>query len=134
MSAPASFLDLQTDALRGERASLVMVATALLDEIKVLSDDAAVDITSEDGFGEGAGSAVEQDRDRALHVQAMARIDEIDAALSRIAQGTYGHCDICGGEIGQVRLEALPTATQCVTCKAGGLSVRHRRGLHRTAA
>jgi RNA polymerase-binding transcription factor DksA len=64
----------------------------------------------------------------------MGRIDEIDAALQRISDETYGNCEICGEQIAKARLEALPTATQCVNCKAGGLASRHRGGLGRRSA
>ncbi len=41
---------------------------------------------------------------------------EIDAALARIADGTYGTCEACGGAIGRDRLRALPEVRRCVTC------------------
>lgn len=51
-----------------------------------------------------------RDRERKL-------IRKIDSTLERIDQGDYGYCDTCGVEIGLRRLEARPTATQCVDCK-----------------
>ena len=45
-------------------------------------------------------------------------IDYLDEALHRIADGTFGICRVCGGEIGRPRLEAVPTATQCIACKS----------------
>lgn len=45
-------------------------------------------------------------------------IDLVDEALQRIDAGTFGVCRICGGEIGRPRLEAVPTATQCISCKS----------------
>lgn len=45
-------------------------------------------------------------------------IDYVDEALQRIADGTYGSCRVCEGEVGRARLEAVPTATQCITCKS----------------
>lgn len=44
-------------------------------------------------------------------------IAKIDQALARIKQGEYGYCEVCGAEIGIRRLEARPTATQCIDCK-----------------
>lgn len=41
---------------------------------------------------------------------------EIDAALARIADGSYGQCEVCGGAIGRDRLRALPAIRRCVTC------------------
>ena len=42
----------------------------------------------------------------------------IQAALGRIADGTYGNCEACGQPIGEARLSALPEATRCVACAA----------------
>ena len=44
-------------------------------------------------------------------------IMKIDQALAHIKQGEYGYCESCGAEIGIERLEARPTATQCIDCK-----------------
>ena len=46
-------------------------------------------------------------------------LSEIDAALARIADGTYGSCEVCGGAIGRDRLRALPEVRRCVTCTGG---------------
>lgn len=51
-----------------------------------------------------------RDRERKL-------IKKIDEALNSLDMGDYGYCDICGVEIGIQRLEARPTATQCIDCK-----------------
>jgi len=45
------------------------------------------------------------------------RIKEIDAALRRIAIGTYGLCVYCGHSIPQGRLQVLPFAAGCVSCQ-----------------
>ena len=45
-------------------------------------------------------------------------IDEIDAALDRIADGTYGRCTHCGIVIPIERLEFRPSASGCVACQA----------------
>jgi DnaK suppressor protein len=44
-------------------------------------------------------------------------IEEIDAALQRIATGTYGACVYCGGAIPAERLEFRPFAAGCVSCQ-----------------
>ncbi len=44
-------------------------------------------------------------------------LKQIDEALSRIEDGTYGQCVICGEEIHPKRLEAVPHATLCLSCK-----------------
>lgn len=52
-----------------------------------------------------------RDRERKL-------IRKIDKSLSEIDNGDYGFCETCGVEIGLRRLEARPTATQCIDCKS----------------
>lgn len=54
----------------------------------------------------------------ALDVHATREIAQLRAALSRIADGTYGTCVICDEPIAEARLDALPTATVCVDCAA----------------
>lgn len=51
-----------------------------------------------------------RDRERKL-------IKKIDSTVNLIDAEDYGYCDACGVEIGIQRLEARPTATQCIDCK-----------------
>ncbi len=44
------------------------------------------------------------------------RLEQIEAALDRIAQGNYGACEECGGRIPKARLEVLPDTPYCVKC------------------
>jgi len=44
------------------------------------------------------------------------RLQEVDEALDRIANGTYGTCEECGGPISLKRLEVRPVAKYCVPC------------------
>ena len=44
-------------------------------------------------------------------------LGEIDGALARIDEGTYGTCQRCGDSIAEERLEALPWAMLCIDCK-----------------
>jgi len=62
-----------------------------------------------------------RDRERKL-------IRKIDQTIERVDQQDYGYCDTCGMEIGLRRLEARPTATQCVDCKS--LAEIKERQLH----
>jgi len=51
-------------------------------------------------------------------IEAQSRgLEDINRALERILEGTYGQCVQCGGDIGKERLEALPTAELCLACK-----------------
>ena len=46
-------------------------------------------------------------------------LKDIEAALGRIADGSYGVCIDCGGEVGKTRLKAQPTAKSCLFCEEG---------------
>jgi len=65
---------------------------------------------------EGATIAFERSQVGALVQQAEAHLDEIDAALARLDDGTYGVCAVCGQSIPKARLDVRPTATTCVGC------------------
>ncbi len=43
-------------------------------------------------------------------------LDQIEAAIERIEDGSYGRCETCGRKIPKARLEALPYAAQCIRC------------------
>jgi len=43
-------------------------------------------------------------------------LDQIEASLERIEEGTYGQCEECGVKIPKTRLNAIPYATLCVKC------------------
>ena len=43
-------------------------------------------------------------------------LDQIEAAIARIEDGSYGRCETCGGRIRKSRLQAIPYAAQCVRC------------------
>jgi len=62
-----------------------------------------------------------QETDRSLELRTRDRerklIRKIDESRAAIASGDYGYCENCGIEIGVQRLEARPTATQCIDCK-----------------
>ena len=44
-------------------------------------------------------------------------LSKIDSSLESVKENFYGHCNLCGIEIGVRRLEARPTATRCIDCK-----------------
>ena len=62
-----------------------------------------------------------QETDRTLELRTRDRerklIHKIDESLALISSSDYGYCENCGIEIGVRRLEARPTATQCIDCK-----------------
>jgi DnaK suppressor protein len=65
---------------------------------------------------EGATFAAERSQLDALVRAARDRLDEIDAASARLAEGRYGICESCGRPIAPARLEARPVARTCIDC------------------
>jgi DnaK suppressor protein len=75
--------------------------------------------------GDGAGNdqadvgstTFERDHEMSLANNARDMLSQIERALGRIDDGTYGICESCGNPIGKGRLQAFPRATLCVSCK-----------------
>lgn len=59
----------------------------------------------------------EREKDLGLLTNALRQLREIDIALERMEAGLYGVCELCGGPIGEERLEVVPSATTCIQCK-----------------
>ena len=67
-------------------------------------------------IGDGTTEAVERlNRVGAANAIA-ATLAAVERAIEKLAEGTYGVCDSCGGAIPQERLEAIPWAALCVRC------------------
>lgn len=65
-----------------------------------------------------AQADAERDLAFALGERESAELIAIDAALQRVADGSYGLCIDCGNAIANARLHATPTALRCVDCQA----------------
>ncbi|MGL4743508.1 MAG: TraR/DksA family transcriptional regulator [Dermatophilaceae bacterium] len=65
---------------------------------------------------EGQTIAYERSQLAALIGSAQARLTELDAAVSRLAAGTWGRCERCAAPIPPERLDARPAARTCVRC------------------
>lgn len=68
---------------------------------------------------EEATETLELETRLALEKRIIDQLAEIEHALSKFEEGTYGLCDSCGQPIDPARLEALPQANLCLSCKAG---------------
>ena len=68
--------------------------------------------------GELATELVEVEKELILETRVQDQLAEVERALHKFDQGTYGLCDICGQPIEPARLEALPQANLCLSCKA----------------
>jgi DnaK suppressor protein len=75
-----------------------------------------------------ASNAVEYGLDRAFGQVERARLEEVEAALQRLAAGTFGACECCDRPIELPRLLAVPWAPHCLSCATRRLLNRPPRG------
>jgi DnaK suppressor protein len=68
------------------------------------------------GLGEGDPAIVRWEMDKALLEQSRERKAELELALARMMQGTYGVCERCGEPIHPDRLAVLPGVRTCIRC------------------
>jgi DnaK suppressor protein len=121
------FLEHQRVLLVAERHNYTRQAEELKAQAEALAlEHEPGDVQFDEEGGEGGTANVDRELDLHLSAQAQAAIEEIDAALDKITAGTYGFCESCGSAIPKARLEALPHARLCVSCKSGGLSARRQ--------
>jgi DnaK suppressor protein len=87
------------------------------------------------GHGDEADAAVDTAGDeicsRLAEIESR-ELTEIEETLRRLAQGTYGRCESCGGRIPAMRLNVLPCTTRCIACQRRDEG-RGRSRPHRTA-
>jgi len=67
---------------------------------------------------EEATESFELERRLALEKRIRDQLADVEHALNKFEQGTYGLCDGCGQPIDPARLDALPQANLCLSCKA----------------
>ncbi|HEY6803072.1 MAG TPA: TraR/DksA family transcriptional regulator [Pyrinomonadaceae bacterium] len=97
----------------------------LLEQRRQANEDLTAERTTaleDDGAVKDPGDAAQSDQNRDSSFEAASRdsdlIEEIDEALSRIDDGTYGQCERCGKPIDEERLKAVPTARYDAECQA----------------
>lgn len=115
--------------LERHRDNLLRLRAALTSNVSYLEDNALKPINSDGSAYASSGSSGgdhnaemgtdSYDQDRMLRMAEDGEIElqEIDAAIQRIRDGSYGLCECCGKKIPQARLRALPYARLCLKCR-----------------
>lgn len=112
-----SALDAIADRLTEERERLIHQ----LSELGANEEgDLSRDVEFEEGFADAAAATAERTEVIGIVESIKRMLTEIDAALARVEEGTYGTCAKCGTEIPKARLEFRPESIHCVDCKAAG--------------
>jgi DnaK suppressor protein len=93
--------------LDDERARL----TAQISSLQV-GDEGS--LAYDENFADSGQVAAEQGENKALLMQLIEQLDEVERALAKMDEGTYGLCERCGEPIGEARLEAMPATRFCI--------------------
>lgn len=102
--------------LAEERARTLERLSGLEREFSAIIESSRQGGTDDEHDPEGATIAFERQHLAALIGQARQHLAQIDAAMLRLAVGTYDMCENCGQPIGAARLAARPVTTTCIDC------------------
>jgi DnaK suppressor protein len=103
------------------RARLEHERQTLLGDIEAIDSE---NQAQQDDYGIGnhvaddASEVFARERNLALRGNAEDLLSQIDTAMQRLEDGSYGTCARCGREIDAERLEARPYAVHCITCQS----------------
>lgn len=104
------------ELLAAERAGTLQRLSGLERELAGIIESSDSANTDDEHDPEGATIAFERQHTAALLSDARQRLAQTDAAIARLAAGSYGRCERCGVSIGAARLAARPVTTTCITC------------------
>jgi RNA polymerase-binding transcription factor DksA len=109
-------MDDERQRLHATRARTLERIGSLTRELGGILDATALVASDDEHDPEGASTAYERQQVSALLEQAAAQLVDLDAALARLDDGTYGSCHRCGDPIAGDRLDARPAARTCIDC------------------
>ena len=81
------------------------------------SGDLRPDFDFGEGFADAAAVTAERTEILGLVDNLKRQLDDVDGALAKVEDGTYGICEGCGKPIGAARMKARPMSQFCVDCK-----------------
>jgi len=91
----------------------------LLEEIRrARQDSMETDRTSFAEVGDLVAASLEKERAFEYGELGVNALREIDNALEKLKEGTFGVCELCGKPIGLRRLKVMPSARLCIACKS----------------
>jgi DnaK suppressor protein len=102
--------------LAGDREQTRLVIERTVGELDAFVSARYDAPTDDENDPEGPTLAFERSQASAMLRQSEQHLQDIDAALLRMDQGTYGLCITCGGEIALGRLQVRPQASLCIRC------------------
>ena len=88
----------------------------LRDQLQRLGHGPGARLDFDENFADSGQVTAERGEVDALAGSLSENLAEIEAALTKLENGTYGQCEDCGQAIAPARLEAMPSARYCITC------------------
>lgn len=113
-SGEGSALEEAAARLREERSALRARVSQLTDDMAGFFEASRNSNADDEHDAEGQTIAYARAQLSAVTDQARASLQEVEAALARVGDGTYGVCEVCGRPVSAARLQARPTARTCV--------------------
>jgi DnaK suppressor protein len=110
-------LEALKSALSAERERLSREIADLDSDLSESLEDSSEESPYDQHMAETAAVTLDREIDLTLEENARASIAQLDRALIKLDNGSYGSCDKCGAPIGEDRLKAAPFATLCIDCK-----------------
>lgn len=104
------------ELLATERAGALERIESLRRQLTSIREVSSWTGTDDEHDPEGATIAYERAQLQGLLTDAAQELEALDRATARLDEGTYGRCERCGSDIAPERLQALPSATTCITC------------------
>ena len=105
------------DAVTSEaRAQLEREQADLRHQLAELGHGAEGGLTYDPNFADSSQVTAERGEADALAAKLLETLAEVDDALAKLDEGTYGTCEQCGKEIAPARLDAKPAARLCIDC------------------
>ncbi|MEV6981115.1 TraR/DksA C4-type zinc finger protein [Sphaerisporangium sp. NPDC051017] len=113
--SPSERADMR-DLLGADRELTVARIASLTHDWDDIVESSALAGSDDEHDPEGSATAFEREHVQALLHQARKHLTDLETALERLDDGTYGVCEGCGGPIAVERLRARPAARTCIAC------------------
>ena len=97
------------DLLEEERSDL-------LSKLAELGGSEGRELTYDPNFADSSQVTAERSEAEALVASLRETLEDVERAINKLEDGTYGRCENCGREINPIRLEAMPAARYCIDC------------------
>lgn len=104
--------------LEEKKAEILKDMGTIEEQTSTTASESSGELSYSDHMPELGSDANEREKAFMFASRDESYLSQIEAALKRLEDGTFGICRVCGKEIPKERMEAVPTTTICVACKS----------------